>query len=82
MKSNSTPLLELLQTRWETEVKHIVKHKLPIYARSDVHDAAKLHAQANDSDPFAYARAAHYLRRGLALPSEVASDARARLAAR
>lgn len=44
--------------------------------------AADLHRTANPSDPFARDRAMLYMKRGLALPSEITSDAKSQLEAR
>ena len=84
------PLLELLQQRWKEIIDKIPDPTLfnpsprPDYSKKvDIlHQAAQLHAQSDNSDPYAYGRAMRRMRSGEWLPSEVRSDAIARVHAR
>ena len=49
--------------------------------RADISRAAHLHAEVNHSDPFARARIATHMRRGLESPSDVIAEAERRRAA-
>lgn len=55
--------------------------RLPPYRKPNVNeramdDAARLHADLHNSDPFALARITHYMAQGFELVSDVAADAR------
>lgn len=56
--------------------------EMTVQRRAEVKKAADRHQEANLSDPFARDRALLYMRRGLALPSDVLADANSQLAAR
>jgi hypothetical protein len=49
--------------------------------KSAVERAAKLHAQANRSDPYAYGRVMLHMRQGYELASDIIKEANGRLAA-
>lgn len=82
--AKTTPLLEVLNQRWQDVIQHIpdVTTDKPA-ARPIFHvdglkaarQAALLHAEANNSDPFAGRRAYHYIRQGYWSASEVRADA-------
>ena len=86
------PLLELLNQRWGEVINGIPDPTLHdpsprpdfsgVVKVKSLREIAQLHAQADNSDPFAYGRAMRYMRQGYALPSEVRSDAIARVHAR
>jgi hypothetical protein len=89
--SKTTPLLELINQRWQEFIKDIPDPTLhapaarPVFALGtdwQLREAARLYAQSDHSDPFAYGRAMRYMRQGYWLPSEVRTDARARIQAR
>ena len=89
--SKTTPLLELLEQRWKSEVQHIPDPTLfnpsprPRFTPAEemrLKETATLHAQSDHSDPFAYGRAMRRMRSGEWLQSEVRSDAIARVHAR
>lgn len=91
MKTKSTPLLELLNFRWEQEVKYIPDptwnepFKRPHFTPAEqdrLRQAARLHAQANNSDPFAYGRIVRAMRHGYATISEVRDEALKQIGAR
>lgn len=48
----------------------------------EIENAARLHAQAQSADPFAYIRSKHYMKMGYDLPSDVIHDAIQKLEAR
>lgn len=82
--AKSTPLLALLDQRWNETIKHIPDPSdvrptpRPVYDANGkrlADMAARSHAQANHADPFAYGRARHYMRQGYWLQSDVAHDA-------
>lgn len=75
-------LLALLDRRWKAEIQNLPDTYRPA-PRNPLLDerAARLHASAHHSDPFAYGRMKLHLRRGLADASEVAQDALSRMAA-
>ncbi len=81
MKTNETPaLLALLEQRWRDFIHGIPDPTpdrpapRPYYEQRIVDAAVRVHAEANNSDPFAAARIKHYIRQGYALPSEVRDD--------
>jgi hypothetical protein len=82
MQDKSAPLLELLNQRWDEFLSKAPDptperpFKRPVYDRNVVVRAARLHADAHRSDPFAGARITHYLKQGYVSPSEVEHDAR------
>ena len=45
-------------------------------------EAARLHAEANRTDPFAYQRALLHMEKGIAYVADIAADARRQLEAR
>lgn len=76
-------LLELLQRNWDGGLKDLPDtYRVPPTKPDEIERAARLHAQADHSDPFAYGRIKLHLRRGLAVASEVAASANARMSAR
>jgi len=89
--SKTTPLLELLEYRWKSEVQHIADPTLfkpsprPKFTPAEemrLRETAALHAQSDNSDPFAYGRAMRRMRSGEWLQSEARSDAIGRVHAR
>jgi hypothetical protein len=90
--SKSTPLLELLEQRWREFIKDIPDPTLhepakrPHFAADAdeklLRPAARQYAQADNSDPNAFGRAMRRMRSGEWLPSEVRTDAIARIHAR
>ena len=83
------PLLELLKQRWDEFVGKLPDPTLhkpvarPHFSGDNqLRQAAREHAQADNSDPFAYGRAMRYMRQGYWLPSEVVDEARGRTRAR
>jgi len=78
-------LLELLQSRWDATVKELPDtYRPPILTNTTIdhiEKAARLHAAAHHSDPFAYGRVKLHIRRGLADFSTTRNDALSRLAA-
>lgn len=90
-KQESAPLLELLNQRWDEIISGLPDpspdkpFKRPVfrgYEKEAIVAIAREHAQAHNSDPFAFARMRHYIRQGYALPSDVQHDARALLGSR
>lgn len=89
--SKTTPLLELLDQRWRDFVKDMpdptihVPAKRPDYGASAydlIRSAARLHAEANNSDPFAYGRMVKHIQQGFVSIGEARSDAMSRIAIR
>lgn len=84
-KEKVSPLLELLDQRWNEVIRDIPDptadepaHR-PVFApdfQRQLRTIAQSHGEANNSDPFAAGRAMHYMRQGYYLPSEVRDDAR------
>lgn len=78
-------LLELLQRRWDSTVRDLPDIYRPPVFKADagphIERAARLHASAHHSDPFAYGRAKLHIKRGLADFTTVHNDALARLSA-
>jgi len=76
-------LLELFQSRWDATVKDLPDTYRPPIFKADAHDhiekAARLHAAAHHSDPFAYGRVKLHIRRGLVDFSTTRNDALSRL---
>lgn len=76
-----SPLLELLEERWDDFISGIpdpTYHepvKRPQYEKRLIREAAILHAQAENSDPFAYGRAVRKMHSGEWRPDEVRKDA-------
>lgn len=82
--TKSTPLLALLDQRWNEFIKDIpqpTEHRpsprphFSVDGRRLIDMAARAHAQANHTDPFAFGRARRYMQQGYWLPSEVSKDA-------
>lgn len=89
--TKTTPLLELLAQRWQEFVSALpdpAEHtpvKRPTFSPAGLaaaREAARLHAEAHNSDPFAYGRALRRIRSGEWLTSDVRADALSRTAAR
>lgn len=75
-QKQATPLLELLQSRWDDFVKGLPDRPVrPILHMPDVREAARLWAKANPSDPFAYQRMITNITHGYSSVSEVRADA-------
>jgi hypothetical protein len=78
-------LLELLQRRWDSEVKDLPDTYRPPVFKPDaaklIEAAACLHAAAHHSDPFAYGRVKLHIKRGLVDFTTTRNDALSRLAA-
>lgn len=82
-RSLSTPLLELLNYRWERDpcIKEMPDptwdrpFKRPKIEDNFARRTAKLAAEADNSDPFAGARAFHHIKTGIANVNEVRDDA-------
>lgn len=82
----ASPLLDLLDQRWNDFIKGIPDptqnepaHR-PAFGgefKLGLRRIAHAHGEANNSDPFAASRAYHYMRQGYMLPSEVRDDAHA-----
>lgn len=73
-------LLELFNARATLIEQMPLDYRPPVLDlkyRNQLEVAADLHAEANQSDPFARARVALHMRRGLILPSDVSKEARA-----
>lgn len=87
-RTKSTPLLDLLGSRWAAEIEGLPDpawdrpYRRPRIERRVLVEAARLHAEANHSDPFAYGRAMRYMQQGFLEPAEVRTDALAKVAAR
>lgn len=90
-KQESAPLLELLNQRWDEIISGLPDQtpdkpfKRPAFNEREKEantTAAREHAQAHNSDPFAFTRMRHYIRQGYALASDVQHDARALLGSR
>ena len=89
-KTKSTPtsksgLLDVLAQRWaEFLEKAPDTYKAPVFspgADAMTRSALRLHAEANRSDPFAYARAAKDVKHGYVTIQELETDARNRIGA-
>lgn len=91
MSETTSPLLQLLDARWKVFIQFIPDptHHEPV-ARPKFTDAeldrvkiaARDHAAADNSDPFAYGRAMRRMRSGEWVPSEVREDAHKQTGAR
>ncbi|MGD9881233.1 MAG: hypothetical protein AB7F22_07700 [Reyranella sp.] len=88
-EDRTSPLLELLDQRWNDIIKDIPDPtrdrpaRRPFYpTQAPLYEAARLHGEADANDPFAAARALHYMRQGYWLPSDVKADALRRTSTR
>ena len=82
---DESKLLELLHARYRDLGLAKGTWKRPVFGPTEwprIERAARLHAQANISDPFAYARAKHYIVQGYETHFEVTSDATTQIRAR
>lgn len=92
MKTLASPLLDLLDQRWNELLKDVPDptgekpFKRPVFdpgrGAALIDGAARHHAEAWASDPFAWGRTRHYMRQGYETPSEVEKDAHGILIAR
>lgn len=82
MKNEPSELLKLLDQRYKEQGLEHGTYKPPLIAVDYYQRAARLHALAHQSDPFAYGRMCLHLRRGLDTVSDVEAAARSVLAAR
>ena len=73
--TNESPLLKLLNQRksWEGPPHH--RPVLTAQYRNSMMQAARQHARAFNSDPFALQRALLYISQGYDLPSDMNNDA-------
>lgn len=91
MDHGPTPLMELLNQRWDEFLKDAPDpsfekpFRRPVFAPEGlraIDRAARHHAEANASDPFAWGRVRHYMRQGFLSPADVDKEAHGALVAR
>lgn len=63
----------------QEEVLRLPPYRAPNYEPGRIEQAARAHGQAHESDPFAFARMALYLRKGYELPSTILKEAKTRI---
>lgn len=83
MSTKEAPgLLTLLNSRWDAFIKQLPDAYTvpPQGTRDNIEDAARLHARANHTDPFAYGRIKMEIKRGLADWRSVRTEALSRMA--
>jgi len=80
MTTENLGLLELLQRNWDAGIAGLPDdYKAPPIDERLTEEAARLHAKAHLSDPFAYGRIKTHIRRGLIRAEEARSDATGRI---
>ncbi len=73
-------LLEMLRSRWDSEIKYMPdRYRQPIQAPDKIERGARLHAEANKSDPYAYGRMKLHLTRGLDSVSAIVQSSMQRI---
>lgn len=91
MTTDASPLLSLLDQRWNDDIKNIPDwtpekpFPRPVFHADGlalVNRTSREYAEAHNADPFAYSRCRHYLRRGLWSVADVQHETRGLIASR